>query len=75
MYGLITKIDSLANQRGALIAIPLEGTAAMPGCSSHVVAKDATDADAFWVKAAWESRAQHQASLGRLRRRRGEVPA
>ena len=39
MYGLIGKIIAVAGQRDALIAILVEGTAAMPGCLSYVVAK------------------------------------
>ncbi len=63
MFGVITKIKSTAGQRDALIAILMEGTSAMPGCLSYVIAKDAADADALWVTEAWESRERHQASL------------
>ena len=63
MFGLITKIKTAAGQRDALIAILIEGTSAMPGCLSYVVASDTADADAIWVTEVWDSRVSHQASL------------
>jgi len=63
MYGLIAKMKTKPGQRDALIAVLLEGTAAMPGCLSYIVAKDPADSEAIWVTEAWESRASHQASL------------
>ena len=63
MYGLISKIKTAVGQRDALIAILIEGTSAMPGCLSYIVAKDAADTEAIWVTEVWESRASHQASL------------
>ena len=63
MFGLISKITCTADQRESLIAILIEGTSAMPGCLSYVVAADATDADGVWVTEIWESRERHQASL------------
>ena len=63
MYGLISKIKANAAQRDALIALLLDASAAMPGCLSYVVARDATDADAIWVTEVWDSRASHRASL------------
>lgn len=63
MFGLIGKIKTTAGQRDALIGILIEGTSAMPGCLSYVVARDSTDADAIWVTEVWESREHHQASL------------
>ncbi len=63
MYGLIGKIKTTAGQRDALIAILLDGTSAMPGCLSYIVAKDSADAEAIWVTEVWDSRASHQASL------------
>lgn len=63
MYGVIGKIKTTAAQRDALIAILIEGTSAMPGCLSYIVAKDPADAGAVWVTEVWESRASHQASL------------
>lgn len=63
MYGLIGKMRAQPGQREALIAILLEGTAAMPGCLSYVVARDKTDPDALWITEAWDSQASHKASL------------
>ena len=63
MYGLIGKIRTQPGQRAALAAILLEGTAAMPGCLSYVVAEDPADADALWITEAWDSATSHQASL------------
>src|SRR5688572_6255583 len=38
MYGLISKVNAVPGQRDALVAILLEGTQAMPGCLSYVIA-------------------------------------
>jgi len=62
-YGLIGKITAIPGQRDALAAILLDGTRAMPGCLSYVVAADSADADALWITEAWDSQASHQASL------------
>jgi quinol monooxygenase YgiN len=63
MYGLIGKMRAQPGQRDALIAILLEGTAAMPGCLGYVIAKDKADADALWITETWDSQASHKASL------------
>ena len=63
MYGLIGKMMAVPGQRDALIAILLEGTTAMPGCLSYIVAADPADADAIWITEVWDSEASHQASL------------
>jgi len=63
MHGLIGKMLAHPGQRDALIAILLEGTAAMPGCLAYVVAKDKNDADALWITETWDSEASHKASL------------
>ena len=63
MYGLIGKIRTQPGQRAALAAILLEGTAAMPGCLSYIVAEDPADADALWITEVWVDAASHQASL------------
>ena len=34
-----------------------------PRCLSYMVAKDAGDANAFWITEAWESKASHESSL------------
>jgi quinol monooxygenase YgiN len=63
MFGLIAKIKTARGHRDALIAILVEGTAAMPGCLSYVVANDVADNDAIWVTEVWASRESHRASL------------
>ena len=63
MYGLIGKMTTAPGTRDALIAILLEGTAAMPGCLSYIVAKDGTDADAVWITEVWDTKESHDASL------------
>ncbi|WP_292044242.1 putative quinol monooxygenase [Massilia sp. UBA6681] len=63
MYGLIGKMRAQPGQRDALIAILLEGTAAMPGCLSYGIAKDKLDADALWITETWVDQDSHKASL------------
>jgi quinol monooxygenase YgiN len=63
MYGLIGKMSAAPGQRDALAALLLEGTQAMPGCLSYVIATDSADADALWITEVWDSRASHKASL------------
>lgn len=63
MYGLIGKMIAKPGQRDGLIAILLEGTAAMPGCRSYVVAADPAEPDVIWITEVWESEADHEASL------------
>ena len=63
MYGLIGKMTAIPGQRDTLIAILVEGAAAMPGCLSYIVAGDAADPDSLWVTEVWESQDSHAASL------------
>jgi len=63
MYGVIGKISTVPGQRDALAALLVEGTKAMPGCLSYVVASDPADPNALWVTEVWDSQASHQASL------------
>ena len=63
MYGLIGKMRTVPGQREAFAAILIEGTTAMPGCLSYIVAADGSDPDALWVTEVWDSKASHQASL------------
>jgi quinol monooxygenase YgiN len=63
MYGLIGKIRCVAGRREALAAILLEGTRAMPGCLSYVVAADSADPDALWITEVWDGPESHRASL------------
>ena len=63
LHGLIGKMRAAPGQRDALVALLLEGSAAMPGCLSYVVARDPADADAIWITEVWDSRDSHRASL------------
>lgn len=63
MYGLIGKMTAHPGRRDALAAILLEGTQAMPGCLSYVIAADSTDPDALWITEVWDGQASHRASL------------
>ncbi len=64
MFGMLGRMKSVAGQREALLSILLDGSAAMPGCLSYIVAKDLADPDAIWITEAWDSEASHKASLG-----------
>ena len=50
-------------QRDALAMILLDGSEAMPGCLSYVIARDPTDDNALWITEVWDSPASHKASL------------
>lgn len=63
MYGLIGKMTAVAGERDALAAILLDGTHAMPGCLSYVIARDPADDNALWITEVWDSEASHKASL------------
>jgi quinol monooxygenase YgiN len=63
MYGLISKLTSVPNRRGELIAILKEGTQQMPGCMSYVIAEDTADENSIWITEVWASQADHDASL------------
>lgn len=63
MYGLIGKMTATPGNRDALVAILLEGTTAMPGCLSYVVAHDPSNADAIWITEVWDNESSHTASL------------
>ena len=63
MYGLISKITTVAGQRDALAAILIDGTQSMPGCLSYVVAVDRADDNGLWITEVWDSPASHKASL------------
>ncbi|WP_334179572.1 putative quinol monooxygenase [Pseudoxanthomonas sp.] len=62
MYGLIGTMRATPGQRDALLAILLDGTDAMPGCLSYVIAQDPADADAIWITEVWTDAASHKAS-------------
>jgi quinol monooxygenase YgiN len=63
MYGLIGKMTAVPGQRDALAAILLDGTQAMPGCLSYVIARDPADDNALWITEVWDSQTSHKASL------------
>jgi len=63
MYGLISKMNAVPGQRDALAAILLDGTQAMAGCLSYVIARDPADENALWITEVWDSQASHKASL------------
>ena len=63
MYGLISKMEAIPEQRDALISILVEGAANMPGCLSYIVAKDQTEPDAIWITEVWDTQVSHEASL------------
>lgn len=63
MYGLIGKLIAAPGKRDDLAPLLLRNAAAMPGCLSYLVARDAHDPDALWVTEVWESQDAHRASL------------
>jgi quinol monooxygenase YgiN len=63
MYGLIGKMSAVAGQRDVLATYLLEGTQAMPGCLSYILATDPADIDALWITEVWDSKESHQGSL------------
>jgi quinol monooxygenase YgiN len=63
MYGLIGQMKATPGKRDDLIAILSEGTQAMPGCLSYIVARDATDPNALWITEVWTDQASHTGSL------------
>lgn len=63
LYGLIGKMTAVQGQRDALAAILLDGTSAMPGCLSYIIASDPAEPDALWITEVWDSAEHHRASL------------
>jgi quinol monooxygenase YgiN len=63
MYGLIGKMSAIPGKRDELAAVLLDGTGAMPGCLSYIVATDPADPDALWITEVWDSKASHEGSL------------
>ena len=64
LYGLIGKFKAAPGKRDELAQILLNGTKAMPGCLSYIVANDPKDPDALWITEVWDSAISHKASLG-----------
>jgi len=63
MYGLIGQMKAAAGKRDELVAILKEGTGAMPGCLSYILALDPSDADAIWITEVWTDKESHAGSL------------
>jgi quinol monooxygenase YgiN len=63
MYGLIGQMLAKPGTRDELVAILGEGTDAMPGCRSYVIALDPENADAIWITEVWDSKELHAGSL------------
>jgi quinol monooxygenase YgiN len=64
LYGLIGKFKAAPGRRDELAQILLNGTQAMPGCLSYIIANDPKDPDSLWITEVWDSRTSHKASLG-----------
>jgi quinol monooxygenase YgiN len=63
MYGLIGQMKAAPGKRDELVAILREGTVAMPGCLSYILALDPADADAIWITEVWTDKESHAGSL------------
>ena len=63
MYGLIGKMTAVSGKRDELAAAMLDGTSAMPGCLSYVIAHDPADPDALWITEVWDTKESHAGSL------------
>lgn len=73
MWGMIAKVTLQPGKRDEMIEVLKGSAAAMPGCLSYIVAKDAADENAIWVTEVWESHASHDASLS-LPAVKGAIP-
>ena len=56
-------MTAVSGRRDDLVAALSEGLGAMPGCLSHIIAKDPSDEKILWITKVWESEQRHQASL------------
>lgn len=63
MHGLIGKMLAAPGKLEELLAIMLEGNAAMPGCLSYIIARDPASEDGIWITEVWDSKESHAASL------------
>lgn len=63
MYGLIGQMKAAPGKREELVAILMDGTGAMPGCLSYILALDPADADTIWITEVWTDKDSHAASL------------
>ncbi|MFC0215523.1 putative quinol monooxygenase [Paenibacillus chartarius] len=65
-FGMHVKFTAKSGQRDALVAILLEGQAAMESiheCELYIVSVSDTDPDAIWVTEVWSDAEAHAASL------------
>jgi quinol monooxygenase YgiN len=62
-FGLFGKMTAHPGQRDALLALLMEGTADLPGCDLYVVNTSVDEPDGIWIYEAWQSEADHAASL------------
>lgn len=63
LFGLVGQMMAVPGKRTELIAILSEGTDAMPGCVSYIIAEDTKDENAIWITEIWTSAEKHKASL------------
>jgi quinol monooxygenase YgiN len=63
MYGLIVKLTVVPGRREELIGLLKESAADLPGCLSYIAAEDSADENTIWLTEAWDSQANHDASL------------
>jgi len=63
MYGLITSMLVLPENREALLNALASGASNLPGCASYVIAADAEDPSLVWVTEVWESAQAQSSSL------------
>ena len=63
MFGLIGKMRTTPGKRDELASILTEGTRAMPGCRSYIIALDPVEPDVLWITEVWDDEAAHRASL------------
>jgi quinol monooxygenase YgiN len=63
MYGLISSMLVLPENRTVLTRALRSGSVDLPGCLSYVVADDAEDSSIVWVTEVWEDKEAHAASL------------
>lgn len=65
MYGLITRLTTVAGRREAVLELLAHRTDPPEGCLSYVAARDVVDADTVWVTEVWVDREAHAAALKR----------
>lgn len=63
MFGMIGKMRAVPGKRSDFIAIPPEGTGAIPGGLQDIVMEDLAEPDAIWITEVRDNEASHRASL------------